>query len=415
MKTLIVTAVFPPETVVSSQTSAQLADGLLADGHTVRVIAPFPNRPGGQLYPGYRRTLLRRSRREDGLHLTHCFTVISGEAGMVSRFLENISFGLSAGLAFLLEPKPDVIYANTWPTFATGILALLARLRGVPLVVSVQDIYPDQLIAQGRIAQTSLIARLMGWIERRIAARTRAIILISPSLIGQYGKLRRVAAEKMHVIPNWADRDSITPDHPGGAGFRERYTMPQGAFVTVYGGNIAYAAGVETVVDSFGRLSDLPDTHLLIAGEGARMGACHQAAQESGNPRIHFHTPWPRAENSMVLASADLLILPTRGTVSLAAMPSKLISYMLSGRPVLALALPESDLAHVVRDAGCGWVIPPDNPDLLAETIRTIRALPATERQSRGQAGRQYALAHLTREACVPRVIALLRDSVGDR
>lgn len=408
MKTLIVSAVFPPETLVTGQTSSELANGLLTAGHEVRVIAPLPNRPAGRLYPGYRRRLMQHTQQPDGLPVTHCFTFISRDSSMLSRFLENVSFGLSAGLAFLLEPRPDVVYSNTWPTFATGILAALCRLRRVPFVISVQDMYPDQLIAQGRIAPDGLVARMMTWIERKIAASAVAIILISPSLKVRYCELRRVPENQVQVVPNWADSAAVIPDHPDAMGLRHRYGIPATAFAVVYGGSIVYAAGVDTVVDAFGQLADLADTHLLIAGEGAQMSPCQKEAQASRNRRIHFHAPWPRNENSMVLAAADLLVLPTRGTVSLAAMPSKLITYMLSGRPILALALPDSDLAQVIRHADCGWVVPPDQPDVLAEAVRTVRTMPAAEIRARGNAGREYALRHLTREACVPQVVALL-------
>jgi colanic acid biosynthesis glycosyl transferase WcaI len=216
------------------------------------------------------------------------------------------------------------------------------------------------------------------------------------------------------VIPNWADSGSITVNDPDAPALRTRYGIPHDAFVAVYGGNVAFAAGVETIVEAFQSLNAVHDAHLLIAGEGANLDRCRQLAQDPANPRIRFHTPWPRSENSMILSAADVLILPTRGAVSLAAMPSKLIAYMLAARPVIALALPQSDLARVIQGAGCGWVIEPDQPQLLAETIRMVKTLPEEERIRRGQAGRSYALNHLTREACLPKVIGLLEQSAHD-
>ncbi len=413
MNVAVVSAVFPPETVVSSLTSEHIAHGLRGHGHRVRVITSFPNRPAAKLYPGYSRRLFQKDDSK-GLEVVRCFNVISAESGMLSRFLENISFGVTGGLAFLFGPKPDVIYSNTWPTFATGFLVLLARLRNVPIVISVQDMYPEQLIAQHRIETDSWIARGMFRVERSVAGHAAAIILISESLAHSYGDTRRVPSNRLHVIPNWADSGSIAVNDPEAPALRTRYGIPHDAFVAVYGGNVAFAAGVETVVEAFRSLNAVHDAHLLIAGEGANLDKCRQMAQDSANPRIRFHTPWPRSENSMVLSAADVLILPTRGAVSLAAMPSKLISYMLAARPVVALALPQSDLAQVIQGADCGWVIEPDQPQLLAETIRMVKALPEEERIRRGQAGRSYALNHLTREACVPKVIGLLEQSAHD-
>lgn len=311
-------------------------------------------------------------------------------------------------MAFLGSAKPDVLYANTWPTFAAGLLVLLAGIRRVPIVISVQDMYPEQLIAQRRIKRNSWAARLLYWIENRIANHVNGVVLISESLKIGYQNTRKISPDCLHVIPNWAERDSIVADDREAAVFRTRYAIPQTDFTVLYGGNIAFAAGVETIVESFHFLVDIQDIHLVIAGEGSNLADCKQIAETIDTPRIYFHTPWPRAENSMALSAADLLVLPTRGMVSLAAMPSKLISYMLAARPIIALALPQSELAQVIEIAGCGWVVEPDMPELLAEKIREVMALPVEERDRYGLAGRNYALQHLTKEVCLPQVVDLL-------
>ena len=152
MRALIVSPVFPPEPIVSAQTSAQVAAALVASEHEVTVITAFPSRPAGKLYPGYRQTLNRQERSAAGYNIVRCFSTVSAESRMLSRFAENLSFGLTSGWQVLWQKRPDVIYANTWPIFAAGILALIARWRHVPLVISVQDVYPESLIAQGRLS-----------------------------------------------------------------------------------------------------------------------------------------------------------------------------------------------------------------------------------------------------------------------
>lgn len=416
MRVLIVSAVFPPESVVSSYTSAQIAEDLLKRGHQVTVITPFPNRPSGELYPGYSRRLFHKQNQDSGLEVIRCFATLSPKSSMFSRFLENISFGITSGLAMLGISKPDVIYSNNWPIFASGLTALVARLRGVPLVSSIQDIYPEQLVFQGRIESDHWIARCLHSIDKQIAQSSRAIIVISDSMADLLKNTRGVSANRVHVIPNWINSDLLVPDDPSGKRYRLERGIASEDFVVVYAGNIAFAAGVETIVQSFALLKDAQDTHLVVAGEGSNLQACMQIANAIGNPRVQFHTPWPRSENSMVLSAADVLILPTRGKVSLAAMPSKLISYMLAARPIIALALPDSDLARTIERAGCGWVIGPDNPEALAVKIQEVRTLGALERRRIGQCGRDYALANLTREVCVPKVIEILESAaIQDR
>lgn len=408
MRVLIVSAVFPPEPVVSSTTSAQLAGFLAAQGHDVQVVTAFPSRPGGRLYQGYRRSLFRVERDPAGFRVTRCFCWISGRSTMVSRFLESLSFGLTSGWRILAARRPDVIYANTWPIFASAITALAARLRGIPVVQSIQDIYPESLVSQGRIVPGGPRDKWLRAFERRIARTSAAVVLPAPSFIEVYRRTRGLGKERLHFVPNWFESSSISVDDAQAAAFRSKLDLPPRAVVFVFGGNIGPGAGVETVIASFRLLRDLPDLRFVIAGDGSRLEACRRLAAEAGEGRVHFHSPWPAAETSAVLGAADILILPTLGGQSSASIPSKLIAYMLAARPVLALSLDGSDLAEIIRASGCGWVAAPDQPDALARAIREALAESPAARRSRGLAGRRYALANFTPEACLPGLARIL-------
>ena len=410
MHLFVVSCVFPPEPVVSARTSAQIAAALVARGHQVTVVAPFPNRPSGVLYPGYVRRLYYRQRSSQGFDVIRCFSVLSPRSSMVGRFLENLSFGVTGGWTVLIGRRPDVIYANTWPLFAAGILSLVAWLRHAPLVISVQDIYPDSLVVQGRIRAEGMLARWLRWLDGIVARGARAVIVISERFAAIYRDQRRVAPQRLHVIPNWIDGSSITLDDRSNQ-FRRQKGIPDESFVVVYGGNIGMAAGVETVIESFRYQRDVGNLRLVIAGEGNNLAACQDLAKRIAPERILFHCPWPIHETSTVLRAADLLVLPTQGSQSIASVPSKLIVYMLTARPVVALALPHSDLAEMVKRSGCGWVIRPDRPELLTAKIKEIMLLGSSELVRRGQAGRKFALRNLTSETCLPLILDVLEKA----
>ncbi len=410
MQALIVSPVFPPEPVVSAQTSAQVADELVARGHDVIVITAFPNRPAGKLYPGYKRRPFCRERSARGYSMIRCGALLSSESRMLSRFGENISFGLMSGLAALAIARPDVIYANTWPIFAAGILAVIARWRRVPLVISVQDVYPESLVTQGRISASSRLTRLLRKIDRAIAYSSRKVIVISERFAQIYLGDRQVPAEKVHVVPNWVDERQIIPDM-GGAEIRAEAGISDRAFLLVYGGNIGAAANVESLIEALGCLPEKERPYLLIAGAGPNLPACRHLATAVAPDRVSFCTPWPAEKTSSVYAAADVLMLPTQGQQSLVSVPSKLIGYMLSARPIIAQAVAGSDLATIVQEAGCGWVVPPGQPDSLARAIREAMNLSPVEQHRLGQAGREYALRRFARATCLPRVIAILEES----
>ena len=84
--------------VVSAQTSAQIAQELINQGYLVKVIAPFPNRPAGKLFEGYRRQFVLKEMEDHNYTLLRCFSKFSNHSSLISRFLENFSFGIVSGL-----------------------------------------------------------------------------------------------------------------------------------------------------------------------------------------------------------------------------------------------------------------------------------------------------------------------------
>lgn len=410
MRALIVSCVFPPEPVVSSQTSAQVAGELIGRGHEATVVTTFPNRPGGELSPGYERRLFQVTDEMDGVNVVRCFSILSPKSGLVTRLLENLSFGLTSGWVVLTSERSDVIYSNTWPIVATGILFVVAKIRRIPLIISVQDIYPEVLIAQQRLREDSLLVRLIRWIDGVIACHSSHIIVISERFAEIYRNQRRVQSNQLSLVPNWIDRNMIDVSVPRHQ-FRLRRNIAENDFLLVYGGNVGMAAGVETVIESMRYLTDQEGLRLLVAGAGSQLPACQELARHIPGQRVVFHSPWLAEETSELLRSADLLVLPTQGRQSLTSVPSKLLTYMLSARPVIAMATPESDLTDLLKRSQCGWVVEPDLPDLLAAKIKEVMQLDPAERQRRGDRGREYVLQHFTKDVCLPKVIQILEEA----
>lgn len=413
LRILLVSCVFPPEPVVSARTSADLAAGMSSQGHSVTVITSFPSRPSGVRYAEYRKRFFEIRNEPEGYRLIRCFSTHSRKSSLFSRLAENISFGLFSSIIAILLSRPDVIYLNTWPIFATALLSLVAKFRRIPFILSVQDVYPESLVVQGRISITHPVMRLLKKIDVFIARNASYIILISEKFAGIYCRERCIDLSDLSVIPNWLDSQLIDMDADT-ASFRKRLGILKETFLLTYAGNIGAAAGVETVIKAMGECKDIPSVRLLVAGDGSQLANCKLVSRACCDGRVMFYNPWPPEETSLVLRSANLLVLPTQGEQSLASMPSKLIAYLMAGRPVIALAVLGSDTAHIIQEADCGWVIRPNQPNLLAEQIKCVYAMSKDALDRRGQAGRSYALRHLSREACVPRVIELVQ-AIGIR
>jgi colanic acid biosynthesis glycosyl transferase WcaI len=414
MNIVIVSAVFPPEPVVTAQTSFQIAEELFHHGHQVTVLAPFPNRPDGRLFKGYRRSLYHRESM--GFSVIRCFSFLSRKSTMCSRLLENLGFAITCSVRVLFLPRPDVLYMNTWVIVCSGMVSAAAWLRRIPVAMSIQDVYPESLSQQQRIRPQSFLFRILRALDRRIAHSAKALIVISDQFRETYRLDRGVPGERIHVLQNWGETGSVAVDARGAYALRQKYGILDQTTLAVYAGNIGAAAGVETAIKAFEYLWNDDSICMLIAGVGSSLRACQQMVEEKAlQDRIFFYTPWPKKDTGMVLGAADVLLLPTQGEQSLVSVPSKLISYMLSGRPVLAMVLSNSDTARLITQAKAGWVIPPDDPVGTAAALKVIAATDAEDVRAAGARGLDYALCNLTREANLPRMIQLLLATARTR
>jgi glycosyltransferase involved in cell wall biosynthesis len=330
---------------------------------------------------------------------------------MLSKFAENLTFGISVGLRLLFEKRPDVIYSNSWAVFTNGIVALVAKLRQVPLVLSIQDVYPESLASQRRLTKKGWLYRLLRKCDQMISLSARQIIVISQGFRDLYRDDRGVNAECLQVVPNWGSDDLFQADPNGASAFRQKLGIPADAFVAVYGGNVGVASNAEMLVDVFAKLKDRPRTYLVIAGDGSRLDACREKIEKQNLDRVVIHSPWKTEETGPALQMADLLLLPTKAEQSLLSIPSKLIAYLLSGRPVVAAVLPESDTAMAILESGAGWVVDPDSVERLAGAIAAASEKSMESLSRMGLAGRNYALQNLTRATGLPRVVHIVENA----
>jgi colanic acid biosynthesis glycosyl transferase WcaI len=408
LEVVIVTCAFSPEPIVSAQTSVQIAEKMAELGHQVRVLAPFPSRPIRQAYPESKRGLLRIEACPKGYEIFRLFSFFSFTSTLLSRFLENISFGLSAFFVLLFSRHVDVVYGNTWPIFAQGLLVLACKLRRVPLVLSIQDIYPDSLIAQGR-TDKGITFRFLRWLDMLIAINCKSLIVISEKFKMIYVKDRGIQKDKIDVIPNWIDPDRASVDNQNNL-IRQQHNIPTDAFLVVYGGNIGEAAGVIDVIQAFRYLLNKENIYLLLAGNGSKLLDCKKFVEENKLTRVKFHNPWLETETFSILKAADLLILPTLGEQAYASVPSKLLSYMLSGRCILAIAPLDSEVAEVISYSGAGWVVPSADGQSLAMTIFQLSDSLPEDRNNRGRLGQAYVTRYYSKKDNLAKVVKLLES-----
>jgi colanic acid biosynthesis glycosyl transferase WcaI len=114
-----------------------------------------------------------------------------------------------------------------------------------------------------------------------------------------------------------------------------------------------------------------------------------------------------------IYSAADVLVLNQRATVQDAVIPSKLLTYMAAGRPVVAAISEKSEAARYIREANCGLIVPPENPAALLQGILEFRQNPILGNEM-GMNGRAYAEAHFTKDEILQRYDAFFRPWSGE-
>ena len=200
MRILFLTMYYKPDNAATGILMAELAEELALHGHDVRVITSMPHYSTNSIWPEYQGKWSSRERQGDiFIHRVWSYVPVHKDR-LLPRFFSYLSFTLLSALSGLLMPRPDVIVTpSPSPPLTNGISAyLLGRLRGIPFITNIQDIYPDVAIRMGVMKNKGVISGYKK-LERFVYAHSHAITVISEGFRGNLtGK--GVPADKISVI-----------------------------------------------------------------------------------------------------------------------------------------------------------------------------------------------------------------------
>jgi glycosyltransferase involved in cell wall biosynthesis len=421
MNIAIVTAVYPPEPVVSAQNGRDLAMHLAGTGASVTVLCPSPSRPIGADYSRIKADRAPRATFEDGVDVVRLPSFTAPQSRLFPRMRESWSFGRHVGRHLRTQPtQPDVIYMNTWPLFSQACVAHFCEARKIPLVMQVMDVYPESLLEKLPQALRWPFRGPLLQLDRWIAGHATSVVLISESMRKHYERTRRLPPGKGVLVYTWID-DALFHPMPDRIQSAVHYGVRHDLLTFLFLGNIGPVAGVELLVETFHKAA-LPGAQLLIIGHGSSKDGCVRLAQELGAAeRVRFISDPAAANVPRLLSLGDVCLLPMRKGAGASSLPSKMMGYMLAGKPILASVDLEGDAASCIREAGCGWIVPPDDAQALADAFLAIQALDRPSLVRMGDAGAAYGASQFSKATGLARmtdvvesVMAPGRNARGD-
>ena len=389
MKILLLNQFFPPDLAPTGQMAADLAEDLVAAGHSVTAVASRGNYTGGDRHQS--RTSWR------GIEVVRVPATSLGKRTLAHRALDYGSFYASAGWVLRRLPPPDVIVALTTPPLiaATG---LGARHQGTKLVYWVQDLYPEIAVAFGAIGSSAVHTRTMASISNRVMKASAQVVVL-----GEAMKEKAVNAgarrDRVSIIPNWADGDVVRSIPHESNPLRD--DLARGSpFVVLYSGNIGRAHDVSTLVGAARKLSDRTDITFVFQGEGNKRAELELGTR--GLPNVRFAPYQPRERLAESLSAADVHLITLSPSVLGLLEPSKLYGIMAAGRPALYVGPDRSEVARTITAERIGACVGNGHVDGLVEAITRRVADPnlCGNEGTRARAAfeREYARPHRTAE-----------------
>jgi len=392
---LVISAVFTPEPVVSAKLSYDIASSL-SENNVVTVLSPQPSRPFGFQFSGTTTNFTFN-------HLQlNSFTCASSR--LIGRIKESYSFGIHCYRYIVNnQTNVDVIYANTWPLLGQYFAVKAAKKCKIPILIHVQDIYPESLIH--KIPKLRLLLKfLLLPLDKYILRNATQVVAISDQMKSYLAATRNLKKEKIAVVHNWQNEDAFI-----------HYKSPQNRkieenrpFTFMYLGNIGPVAGIELLIDAFAK-ENLPNCRLVIAGSGSIKEILQEKTKKQNTKTIEFWSV-PEGKVPEIQDQADVMLLPIKKGASGSSIPSKLPAYMFSEKPIIACVDNNSDTANAIISSNSGWVLPPENTDSLAQLMEEIVLLPKEVLLQKGQNGFDYAIHNFSKKNNLQKIIAVINE-----
>jgi glycosyltransferase involved in cell wall biosynthesis len=333
---------------------------------------------------------------------------------LVGRFFNGVTTSLSITLRALRRiRRDDGVLVVTNPPLLPFLVLLVCRLRGARCVLLVHDVHPEQMVAFGMLREGSAMVRIIkfatGWLYRHLAH----VVVIGRDMAQVVRRKAGTPDVPITVATNWADDDVVQPRPKRESAMLQRLGWTD-AFVVQYAGNMGRPNAIELIVEAATILRDDPRIRFLFVGSGAKLSWLQREVAARRLANVVVEKPVPRSEQTALLSACDVGIVPLIPGMLGLGVPSRTYNVLAAGRPLVAIAHPESEVAQLVREEHVGWAVADTaSPEELVATLRAAARMPVTEMEGLRRRARDVAVNRYGRERILAHFDAVLRTTAG--
>jgi colanic acid biosynthesis glycosyl transferase WcaI len=391
---------YSPELTGIGKYTGEMATWLAQRGHEVRVVTAPPYYPTWSIREDYRGKLYRTEKHPGDPVVYRTPLYVPAKPTGLKRMAHLFSFMLGSLPVMLRQCfwNPDVVF-TVEPTFFGAPLALLvASATGAASWLHVQDFEVDAAFDLGLLPAQGPVHALALNLEQTFTRAFTCVSSISHKMV-ERAATKGVSADRLTLFPNWVDIDAVHPQDPAAPNSFRRELNLEGKTILLYSGNMGAKQGLELLAPLAARFECDPTVHFLFCGDGAFRPTLESLVAGRSNVTLLPLQPLERLND--LLNAADIHLLPQRAGAADLVMPSKLTGMLSSGRPVIATADQDTQVARVVcgdaTDKACGLVVAAEDPAALHAAVEHLVHNP-TLRAQLGANARCYATRHLARQ-----------------
>jgi len=395
MRILFLSHYYPPEVNAPANRVSQLARAWAADGHDVTVLTGFPNHPTGIVPPAYRGRPYIRHEMDCGVHVARTPIYAAPNEHILRRSLNYSSYSVSAAtIGPFITGFPDVVVATS-PQFLTAVAGYaVARVKRVPFVLEVRDLWPASIVDVGAMRPGSPVVRALEAAERFLYRHADHIVVVTDSFVESIAA-HGIPRGRISVVKNGVDLEMFRSG-PTENAVRERLGL-RDKFVAAYIGTHGMAHGLGTVLEAAALLRRDDRYRFLLIGDGAEKRGLQERAALEGLANVLFLDQLPHEAIPEHVRAADVTLVMLRDRALFrSVIPSKIFEFMGAARPIVIGV--DGEARRLVEDAGAGVFVPPEDAATLAGTLRRLDG-DAAARARMGQSGRAFVERHFSRQA----------------
>jgi len=396
---LLVTQYFYPESFKSNDIAFELAK----KGYKVDALVSIPNYPEGKYYNGYG-LFRKRIQNVNGVRVFRAFQTPRGKKangmGLALNYLTYAFFASLWAICLSLFRKYDkIIVFETSPITQALPALVMNKIRHTPVYIWVQDLWPDAMKSGGGVKNV----KLLNFVDRfvKLVYRKSTRIMISSKQFSDLICLKGDFSAKIVYLPNWCD-DILQMEK------KKIPALPSG-FLIMMAGNLGTAQTLEAIMNVAINLKDIEEIKWIFVGDGSKKKWLDDYIVANNLQNTVFAAGrYPFVFIPSFFEYADTLLITLRAEFPhlKAVVPSRLQSYMASGKPILGMI--DGGAAEIILEADCGFCVGAENSKALEEVIRTKVMTSKTEFVQKGINGRKYFEENFTKEMGIDNLISIL-------